>query len=99
MSRFPSRRRTLRGSLTKEGGPKYKVGDEIGDFIVIFYHGHSYINKRNLNKMAKAQHWYRCKCKCGLQESRSQQELIDPRRQQKCFACRDTNPTKPKHKE
>jgi hypothetical protein len=93
VSRWPKRpRRTLRGKVKTEiGAPKYVKGDEIGDFSIIFYQGHSYVNKRNTHLMSKAQHWYQCKCKCGNIESRSQQELIDTRRQQKCKECRDNS--------
>jgi len=67
---------------------KFVLHDVIGSFTVIRYMGHSTVNKRNNRIMAKPQHWYRCICVCGKEESRSQQELTDTRRQQKCFACR-----------
>lgn len=70
------------------GKPKYVVGSVIGSFTVIRYMGHSTVNKRNNRIMTKPQHWYRCICTCGGEESRSQQELTDTRRQQKCFVCR-----------
>ena len=79
-------RRPFRG--TNLGAPKYDDGDVIGDFVIIRYMGHSVVNKRNNRLMSKPQHWYRCKCECGQEESRSQQELTDVRRQQKCFTCR-----------
>jgi hypothetical protein len=96
VSRWPKRpRRTLKGKVKPGiGMPKYIKGDEIGDFSIIMYLGHSYVNKRNINLMSKAQHWYQCKCKCGSIESRSQQELIDTRRQQKCKNCRDNSLSK-----
>lgn len=78
-------RRTLRKDI---GLPKYENETVIGSFTIIRYMGHSDVNKRNNHIMAKPQHWYRCKCKCGQEESRSQQELTDKRRKQKCFACR-----------
>ena len=80
--------RTLKKRGIPIGMPKYVKGNEIGDFSIIMYQGHSYVNKRNANLMSKAQHWYQCKCKCGNIESRSQQELIDKRRQQCCADCR-----------
>ena len=84
-------RRNLRGGITKEiGVPKYVKGDEIGDFSIIMYQGHSFVNKRNAHTMSKAQHWYQCRCRCGNIESRSQQELIDTRRNQACADCRST---------
>jgi len=70
------------------GQPKFDDGDQIGDFKVVFYQGHSDVNKRNSRIMDKPQHWYRCICKCGTYESRSQQELVDKRREQKCRKCR-----------
>jgi predicted SprT family Zn-dependent metalloprotease len=70
------------------GKPKYKSRDIIGRFQIIRYMGHSTVNKRNNRIMAKSQHWYRCVCACGTEESRSQQELNDKRRQQMCFTCR-----------
>lgn len=86
------RRRAFRkGKLNNFGIPKYAVDDQVGDFTIIRYEGHSEINKRNAHQMSKAQHWYRCRCSCGTEEYRSQQELVDPRRQQKCFNCRDEN--------
>lgn len=85
MGRWRSRRNIGRNP---RGEPKFKQEDRVGDFKILHYMGHSRINKRNAQKMAKAQHWYRCVCTCGTEESRSQQELIDPRRQQKCFKCR-----------
>jgi hypothetical protein len=93
VSRWPKRpRRSRTGEFKTEiGAPKFEVGNEIGDFIVIFYQGHSFVNKRTAKEMSKAQHWYRCQCKCGNIESRSQQELIDPRRQQCCADCRKQN--------
>lgn len=87
MKRRSFSRRPLR---TKVGLPKYKDGDAIGCFTIIRYMGHSAINKRNNRIMSKEQHWYRCECNCGQEESRSQQELTDTRRQQKCFTCRAT---------
>ena len=86
-----ARRAFKRRSLIKIGGPKYVKDDIIGDFTIIFYQGHSYINKRTIKPMSKAQHWYQCRCSCGNIESRSQQELIDTRRQQKCKTCRDNS--------
>ena len=77
-----------RNRFSQFGKPKYLTGSIIGHFTVLFYMGHSDVNKRNSHIMSKPQHWYRCLCRCGAEESRSQQELIDPRRQQKCFACR-----------
>lgn len=87
------RRRSFRRQKTASdfGIPKYGVDDQVGDFTIIRYEGHSEINKRNAHKMSKAQHWYRCRCSCGTEEYRSQQELVDPRRQKKCFNCRDEN--------
>jgi len=88
------RRRPLRlRSINTIGEPKFSVGDRIGGFQIIHYMGHSDINKRNTHIMAKPQHWYRCRCTCGVEESRSQQELIDTRRQQKCYVCRSTTTT------
>ena len=77
------------GHVIEIGNPKYEVGDKVGFFEIIRYEGHSLINKRNAHTMSKAQHWYRCKCTCGTEEHRSQQELIDPRRQQMCYKCRN----------
>lgn len=83
------KRRSFRREVVSDFGiPKYAVGDTIGDFEILRYEGHSHVNKRTAQQMAKAQHWYRCLCTCGTEEHRSQQELIDPRRQQKCFNCR-----------
>jgi len=82
------RRSFRRLSANPIGEPKYDVGDTIGHFTILRYMGHSDVNKRNNRIMAKPQHWYRCKCSCGTEESRSQQELIDVRRQQMCFDCR-----------
>jgi predicted SprT family Zn-dependent metalloprotease len=87
VSRWPKRPRFNKSGVML-GAPKYVKGDEIGDFSIIMYQGHSYVNKRNAHLMSKAQHWYQCKCKCGNIESRSQQELIDTRRQQRCKTCR-----------
>lgn len=87
------RRSFRRGKTPSDFGiPKYAVGDNVGDFEIIRYEGHSIVNKRTAQDMAKAQHWYRCLCSCGTEEYRSQQELIDPRRQQKCFECRPPCP-------
>lgn len=88
------RRRSFRRdkALHDIGTPKYEVGDIIGSFEIIRYEGHSEVNKRNAHVMSKAQHWYRCKCDCGTEEYRSQQELVDVRRQQKCFNCRESHP-------
>lgn len=83
------KRRSFRDRrLSEIGKPKYEVGDKIGHFEIIRYEGHSHINKRTAQEMTKTQHWYRCLCTCGTEEYRSQQELVDPRRQQKCFNCR-----------
>jgi len=79
-------RRPLRDKAV--GLPKHIIDDVIGSFKVTRYMGHSIVNKRNNRIMAKPQHWYRCVCTCGEEESRSQQELTDTRRQQKCFTCR-----------
>ena len=68
--------------------PKFKVGDVVGNFTIRFYDGHSCVNKRTAKTMAKAQHWYYCKCSCEKTEHRSQQELTDPRRNQMCSDCR-----------
>lgn len=84
-----ARRRAFhRQRLPSVGEPKYDVGDTIGHFVIVRYEGHSEVNKRNAHTMSKAQHWYRCCCDCGQEEYRSQQELVDPRRQQKCESCR-----------
>jgi len=80
-------RRTFRRSPNNIGKPKYEVGDKIGFFEIIRYDGHSEVNKRNARKMSKAQHWYRCRCACKNEVHRSQQELVDPRRQQQCNRC------------
>lgn len=87
------KRRSFRRSKDPShfGIPKYGSGDTVGDFEIVRYEGHSIINKRTAQQMAKAQHWYRCLCSCGTEEYRSQQELIDPRRQKKCFKCRPTH--------
>lgn len=79
-------RRTYKGSNL--GAPKYEDGDTVGLFHIIRYMGHSLVNKRNNRIMSKPQHWYRCRCACGQEESRSQQELVDQRRKQECFTCR-----------
>lgn len=71
------------------GQPKYAVGDQVGHWTIIRYMGHSDVNKRNTKIMAKPQHWYRCRCSCDTQESRSQQELNDKRRYQACSECRE----------
>jgi len=84
--RFP--RRTLVRGRTPVGMHKYQNGDVVGDFTIEEYLGHSDVNKRNSHIMAKPQHWYGCRCSCGIKERRSQQELIDVRRQQKCVVCR-----------
>lgn len=81
-----------RSRFSKFGKPKFTNGEVIGDFTIIRYMGHSDVNKRNNRIMSKPQHWYRCRCLCGTEESRSQQELADKRRQQKCYVCRSTNP-------
>jgi hypothetical protein len=83
------RRYGRRPNGTEVGVPKYDTGDKVGKFTVLHYLGHSAVNKRNHKIMSKAQHWYRCKCECGQQESRSQQELSDTRRQRVCFVCRN----------
>jgi hypothetical protein len=90
-SRYPSRRRIKRSRYAPApiGEPKFGKGQQIGDFTVIYYLGHSDVNKRNNHIMAKPQHWYRCVCTCGNEENRSQQELNDERRNQCCYACRD----------
>jgi len=88
------KRRPFRRRFTEIGTPKYENGDKIGHFEIIRYEGHSRVNKRTAQYMAKAQHWYRCLCTCGTEEHRSQQELIDTRRQQKCFICRPISPKK-----
>lgn len=94
MNRFSSRqgkKRVNRFSRTKSthGLPKYKPGDVVGSFTIESYLGHSAVNKRTAKFMTKAQHWYTCLCDCRTKERRSQQELIDVRRQQMCFKCRD----------
>jgi len=93
MSRYPSRKK-LRSRFHKKtaqalGDPKFAEGSVIGDFNVLRHMGHSDVNKRNNHIMAKPQHWYRCLCSCGTEESRTQQELIDVRRNQCCFKCRE----------
>jgi hypothetical protein len=90
------RRRPFRRSKSPSafGVPKFAVDDIVGNFTILRYEGHSAVNKRNAQTMSKAQHWYRCTCSCGTEEYRSQQELVDPRRQQCCFECRT-----PTHKE
>ena len=88
------RKHTFRRSrYSKFGKPKFVKGSIIGNFMILRYMGHSDVNKRNNHIMAKPQHWYRCRCSCGTEESRSQQELIDTRRQQKCSDCRSNTPT------
>ena len=83
------RRRSFgRSRFSSFGKPKFSDGDRIGQFTILHYMGHSDVNKRDNHIMSKPQHWYRCICSCGTQESRSQQELIDTRRQQKCSVCR-----------
>lgn len=92
VSRYPKGSRFHRRKpLQVIGEPKFSVGDRVGDFEVIHYMGHSDVNKRNNHIMAKPQHWYRCLCSCGTEESRSQQELVDTRRSQCCFNCRSHN--------
>jgi hypothetical protein len=93
-SRYPSRSR-LRSRFRKHydsllGSPKFTVGDVIGNFTIVMYMGHSDVNKRNNHIMSKPQHWYRCECSCGRVENRSQQELIDIRRNQCCYHCRES---------
>jgi len=91
VSRYPSRKKVKsKYALAPIGEPKFGKGEHIGDFTILHYLGHSTVNKRNNHIMAKAQHWYRCLCTCGTQESRSQQELNDIRRNQCCFECRNT---------
>lgn len=90
-SRYPSRRRIRKSKYAPApiGEPKFGKGEQIGDFTVLHYLGHSDVNKRNNHIMSKPQHWYRCLCTCGTQESRSQQELNDVRRNQCCYECRE----------
>jgi hypothetical protein len=83
------RRRRFRRTPSSFGVPKWGTDDVVGKFTIIRYEGHSSINKRTAQQMSKAQHWYRCLCTCGTEEYRSQQELVDPRRQKCCFNCRD----------
>jgi hypothetical protein len=85
MSRWRSRRSV---GKVQPGTPKFKVDDVVGDFTILYYLGHSAVNKRTGKSMAKAQHWYHCVCECGQYERRSQQELIDTRRQKRCYECR-----------
>lgn len=88
--RFPSRKGLKsKYSPIPLGEPKYGKGEHIGDFTILYYLGHSDVNKRNNRIMAKPQHWYRCLCTCGTMENRSQQELNDVRRNQCCFECRE----------
>lgn len=77
-----------------KGLPKFSKGDKIGDFTITYYRGHTTVNQRNNRIMSKAHHWYSCECTCGNMEPRSQQELTDSRRQQKCFECRKITPSK-----
>ena len=86
MSKFSKRRSFTR--LTQIGKPKFKQNDIVGDFTIVRYSGHSAVNRRSNTWMSKAHHWYYCLCTCGTNEYRSQQELTDKRRQQKCFNCR-----------
>ena len=76
-------------NLPAAGEPKWSVGEHVGEFTIVFYMGHSDVNKRNNRIMSKPQHWYRVKCKCGTNERRSQQELTDTRRALKCVQCRE----------
>lgn len=90
ISRYPSRRKLKsKYPVAPVGEPKFGKGEHIGDFTVLYYLGHSDVNKRNNHIMAKPQHWYRCLCTCGNTENRSQQELNDTRRSQCCYECRD----------
>lgn len=89
MSLRPNGRRSFRRHRRSTHGlPKFANGDQVGDFTILRYEGHSDVNKRNAKKMSKAQHWYYCHCDCGSEEYRSQQELVDPRRQKCCSNCR-----------
>ena len=89
VSRWPKRSRTLRGGMTEEiGVPKFNTGEQVGQWTITMYLGHSYVNKRTAEVMSKTQHWYQCQCSCGTKTSRSQQELIDPRRKQCCADCK-----------
>ena len=69
------------------GEPKFNLDDRIGKWVVIQYSGHTAVNQRTIEVMSKEQHWYKVKCNCGNITYRSQQELIDPRRQQSCAEC------------
>lgn len=73
--------------LPKQGEPKFKVGDRVGNFVINYYHGHTAVNQRTNRVMSKEHHWYGCTCDCGSTTKRSQQELTDERRTQQCHRC------------
>jgi len=68
--------------------PRFEILDRVDRFLVGSYLGHTDINPRNARVMAKPQHWYECRCRCGATAIRSQQELIDIRRVNACADCR-----------
>ena len=75
------------------GRPKFAADDVVGHWTIIGYMGRTAVNQRTSQMMSKEHHWYRCMCDCDERkvESRTQQELTDPRRSQCCVKCRNLN--------
>ena len=79
-SRFPKR--------SKEPQPRFAVGDQAGEFNVLEYRGYSSVKPGKDPKRLKVwHHWYRVRCSCGTEETHTQQQLIDIRRQRVCEKC------------
>jgi hypothetical protein len=77
----------FQNKFQKGAKPKFGVRHQIGEFTIIDYIGYSTVHPGTAKILSREHHWYRCKCSCGLLEIRTQQQLIDKRREQKCTIC------------
>jgi hypothetical protein len=68
--------------------PRFVTGDQAGEFNILEYLGYSSVKPGKDPKMLKVwHHWYRVRCSCGTEETHTQQQLIDTRRQRVCAEC------------
>ena len=64
--------------------PRFAPGEEVDDWTVLDYLGHSYLHPETDKELAKRYHWYRVKCACGDEETLNQAQIMHRGR---CLSC------------
>lgn len=81
------RRSNWQANIGKEPKPRFREGDQAGEFTIASYLGWHKTHPKSGKVLHSEHHWYMCTCSCGTKEVHTQQQLIDTRRNRACVNC------------